>query len=246
MQVACVVAGNCIQAEAVNVVIDEPILHNIFDLGSYVLTAEVQIGHTAPELSLIGVLRTADLVISTIGGNAEIVKIAVFATGLTVLTNVAACLGKPRMSVTAVVYHQIDNNANTALVCFVNQVFKVLKRAVIGIDRVIVGHVIFVIGGRGMNGHQPNTVKAHLFDVIELGGYTVEISNTVVVGIIKAVNENFVPVAVVIVNNVQRNLFLLFRFGLLFFAGKQRKRGKKNRKHKKDGKNFFHAFLLIP
>ena len=245
MQVACVVAGNCIQAEAVNVVIDEPILHNIFDLGSYVLTAEVQIGHTAPELSLIGVLRTADLVISTIGGNAEIVKIAVFATGLTVLTNVAACLGKPRMSVTAVVYHQIDNNANTALVCFVNQVFKVLKRAVIGIDRVIVGHVIFVIGGRGMNGHQPNAVVAHLLNVIELCGYTVEITDTIVVGIEIAMNKNLVPIAIVIINDVKCYLILfpILIVGLTSTHGESCEKKSEQKKHRK---NLFHRFLLIP
>ena len=54
-----------------------------------------------------------------------------------------------------------------------------------------------------MNGHQPNAVVAHLLNVIELCGYTVEITDTIVVGIEIAMNKNLVPIAIVIINDIK-------------------------------------------
>ena len=151
--------------------------------------------------------------IGIIVGVTEIVKIAVFATGLSVFTDVTASFGKPRVAVARVIDNQIDDNADAALVSLGYKIFEILKRAVIGMYCIIIGYVILVVSRGGMNGHQPDAVKAHLLNIIKLCGNTVEVADTVVIGIVKAVNEDLIPVTVVIVDNIE--LYLVFVILLL-------------------------------
>jgi hypothetical protein len=83
---------------------------------------------------------------------------------------------------------------------------EIVKSTVIGMNSVVVGHVILVIGGRGMYGHKPYSVEAHFLDVVELGGNAVEVADTVIVGVEEAIDEYLIPIAVVIVYNIEGNL----------------------------------------
>ena len=96
-----------------------------------------------------------------------------------------------------------------------------------------------------MNGHQPNAVVAHLLNVIELCGYTVEITDTIVVGIVEGVDEDLIPVAIVIINDVKCYL-ILFPILIVGLTSAQGKSCEKKSEQKKHRKNLFHRFLLIP
>jgi hypothetical protein len=118
-------------------------------------------------------------------------------------------------------------------VCFVYEFFEVIECAVVGVDGIIVDYVILVISRRWMYGHKPYSVEAHLFDVIKLGGYSVEIADAVVVGVIEAVYEYLIPVAIIVVNDVESHLFFLIAviFLVIVFAGCKR-RDQKRQKQK--------------
>ena len=128
------------------------------------------------------------------------------------------------MRVAGMIYNEIDYYSNAALMCFIHKVLEVLERAVIGVYRVIIGYVVFVVGRRGMYWHKPYSVEAHFLDIIELCRYAVEISYTVVVGVVEAVHEYLVPVTVVVVYNVQHDIIL---FAVLFISFARGKRGKR-------------------
>ena len=53
LQVSGVIACNSVETEAVDVAIFKPEAHDFFDLLAHVLTVKVEVGHTAPELSLV-------------------------------------------------------------------------------------------------------------------------------------------------------------------------------------------------
>ena len=69
-----------------------------------------------------------------------------------------------------------------------------------------------------MYGHKPNTVEAHFFDIVELCRYTVQVAYTVVVCVVKAVNEYLVPIAILVVYDVE--CYLIVVLLILFTRGK--------------------------
>ena len=75
------------------------------------------------------------------------------AVGRAVLENVVVlvffiacqCFLKPVMLGGGVVEHHIQHQANTALVGFPNQFVQIIHRAVAGIHRTVVGHIVAVV-----------------------------------------------------------------------------------------------------
>ena len=77
-----------------------------------------------------------------------------------------------------------------------------------------------------MNRHKPDAVEAHFLDVIKLGSHAVQVANTVVVGIIVAVNENFIPVAIIIVDDIKGDtVFIVFVVPIEKLTGRKVKNG---------------------
>lgn len=103
------------------------------------------------------------------------------------------------------VHHKVDYNFNTPLVCFCNQLFKIVHCAVFLVDPSVVGYIIAVVAWRWVDRHQPNSGYP---EVRSGGGVTVvqiiqliyqpsDIPDSVAVGIIEASDEDFVEDSVV-------------------------------------------------
>lgn len=66
------------------------------------------------------------------------------------------------MLIGCVIQYQINDDTNTASVCFGEESFEIVHRAVVGIDRVIIGDIIAVIRRRRVNRHQPDSGDAEI------------------------------------------------------------------------------------
>ena len=175
----------------------------------------------------------------------KIIVIAVLTAGSAVFANIIAGFPEPWMAVAGMVHYQVHNDPDTTLMGLVDQVLEILKRAVIGVDGIVVGYIVLVISGRGMDRHQPNAVKAHLLNVIQLSGNTVQIADTVVIGIIEAMHKDLIPVTVLIIDDVELKFFLR----LLIpgeFTSRQRQHGKAEGNQQNNRNKLFHIFLLNP
>jgi len=88
--------------------------------------------------------------------------------------------------------NEIYDHLNAPVVGFVQEVFKVAEGAVIGVDGSVVRYVVFVVAGRGTNGHQPHGSNPQFLQVIKPGSYAVDVPNAVTVGISERLNKDFV------------------------------------------------------
>ena len=100
------------------------------------------------------------------------------------------------------VEHHVDNDLDAARMALGNERAHILHRTVFRVDGLVVSHVIFVIAGTGHDGHEPDTVIAHILDVVELRDYALQVADAVAVRILVGAHEDFVPVAGVVVLRV--------------------------------------------
>ena len=56
-----------------------------------------------------------------------------------------------------------------------------------------------MVGGAGVDGHQPNAIDAQFLQVIQLGDDALEITNAIPIGVAEGVYENFVEYPIVII-----------------------------------------------
>ena len=86
-----------------------------------------------------------------------------------------------------------------------NQALHILKRAVVGFDCIIVGHIVTVIAMRFSRRHQPNAGDAEIIsgfgiaivEVVKSVDDTLQVTDTIAIAIAKAADENLVKHAVV-------------------------------------------------
>ncbi len=99
---------------------------------------------------------------------------------------------KPRMFAGGVIHHKINHHADIAGVGFVEKVLVVLHGAIIRMGGAVIYNIIFVIGGRRVDRHQPKSLDAEIIKIIEFGGKSFEIADAIAEAVGKSVNENFV------------------------------------------------------
>ena len=108
------------------------------------------------------------------------------------------------------VQNQIHNDLYAPPVTFRKQLFEILHRAISGVDFVIIRHIIFMICGRRIYRHQPDTVTAEIrirrivpvVDIIEPRDQPLQISDSVPVAVIIRINENFIICAVIVIDHL--------------------------------------------
>ena len=100
---------------------------------------------------------------------------------------------EPGMPVAGVVDHQVHDHLDAALVRLGQQVLEVGHAAVLRVDAVVIGDVVAVVAGRGVDRHQPDAADAERLQVVELGGDAVEVADAVAVGVVPAAHEDLVP-----------------------------------------------------
>ena len=87
---------------------------------------------------------------------------------------------------------EINDDADVALVSFVQQVLEIIHRPVFGIDTVIIDDVVSMIRRGGVDRHEPDGIDAERFEIIQFLGDAVEIADAVVVAVVERADENFV------------------------------------------------------
>jgi hypothetical protein len=83
-----------------------------------------------------------------------------------------------------VVHHQIDEDADAALLGAVGELDEIAERAVTRIDVIVVRDVVAVVAiGRGLERHQPDRRDAEPVQVIQAAHQPLEVADPVAVGI---------------------------------------------------------------
>ena len=105
---------------------------------------------------------------------------------------------KPRMGVGGVTRHQIEQNLHLFAVRSLKQPHQIIIGAVAGRHLVVIADVIAAVHKRRVvHGIQPNRVAAETLDIIELLNNTVDVADTVAVGIIEALRIDFIEYCVI-------------------------------------------------
>ena len=86
---------------------------------------------------------------------------------------------KPGALIGAVVYWQINDHPYPPLMGGGQQGFHVFKTAVLGVDLIIVCHIVLVGAGRRHDGHEPDSVKAHAGNIVQLFRHAIQVTDTV-------------------------------------------------------------------
>ena len=148
-----------VEAEAVDAEIDV-ILRDLEHLLPYERIIEIELRHIAREIAFVIMLRAEYLRIAPACGRAvhlavipgiEIVVLAVRLALLMLRTE----LREPFVLPAGMIDRQVDYHLYAALMAEIDERLEIVHRAEVGIDRVIIGHVVLMIGRRTENGRQP-------------------------------------------------------------------------------------------
>ena len=102
-------------------------------------------------------------------------------------------LYEPFMLIGAMVYNQIHQNVHITFFCFLQKPVDILDGAEAGIDVIIIGNIIALVRQRRTEaGGQPDDVHSQVFQVIQLADDTGNITDSVTVGIVKALGINLI------------------------------------------------------
>src|SRR4026209_104213 len=104
---------------------------------------------------------------------------------------------KPGVLAGGVVKHQIHDHLDVTLVRFFQKMFEIFHSSILGIDRVIVGHIITVIGRGWVDGHQPEAPDSQIVQIIQLFDDAVEIADAVAIAVTKGTDEDLIEYRVV-------------------------------------------------
>ena len=194
-----------IQPEAGNALV-QPELHDAADFPSQRFISQVQVGHSGPEFALVlpvgalhgiiaGIHRLLfKKVVVHIRAHGRVRLLSVF-QGCQVFHSLA----EPGMIHTGVVQHQIQNHPDIPLFALGQKKVKILHGAVLGVDIIVIHHIVFVIGAARVDGHEPDAVEAHVLNVIELRGQTLQVADAVTVAVAEGIDKHLVKGAVQII-----------------------------------------------
>ena len=202
-------AAEDVQTEAVNAHI-QPELEHLVDLLPQGLIIPVQVGHFLG--ILMQIVFAGQLVILPCGAIAlaetvaPVVRLRAVSLGRLpyVVVTVGVVLGfagflEPNALVGGVVQHLIHNDPDAHAVSLVQQHLEILQGAVIGVDIVIVGHIVAIIHHRGfVDGGKPDTIHTQLLQLGKLGHNALQITDAIAVAVAKTlavdlVDNRFLP-----------------------------------------------------
>ena len=179
---------------------------NVLDLSTNFGVTQVQVGHRIVKHTLIVPIGTVDhpgaVALGLLGEEVVVKILAILGTGLLALGKAPQVIGsflKPLVFRAAVVDHQIDDHVDIPLIALGDQLLEILHGAILRIDGIVVGYVILVVGGTGMDRHQPDTVDAQFLQIVQLGDHALQVTNAVSIGVTEGVNEDLIVSTIVVV-----------------------------------------------
>src|SRR2546423_488077 len=103
------------------------------------------------------------------------------------------------MLIGCVIEDEVNEDANSTLVCLRNQLVPILKRSVFRSNVHVIRYVVSKIGiGRGEKRRNPKRVDTQLSQVIQSRGNSIQITDAVPVRILEASQVNFVNDSMVV------------------------------------------------
>ncbi len=190
---------DCIQTETVHAHLLQPEANDVLHLRSDGGILVIEIGHLIPEDA--EVVRAAAIAVparprrTRVGPEIPVAQQGIGVSGLL----------EPGMLRGGVVEHQVNNDADAPRVRRFHQRPEILQRAVFGVHVVVIHHVIAVIAGRRIDGHEPDAGDAEvvggmgiaIVEVVELLNETLKVADTIAIAIIKTADENLVEDGIV-------------------------------------------------
>ena len=118
---------------------------------------------------------------------------------------------EPLMLVGAVVHHKVYQQLYPTLFTLCGKLLEILHRAVLLVDGVIVLYAVLVVGIRRHYRRKPDTVESHILNVVQPGGHSGKVADSVPVAVAEGINEHLVVIAVVVVDYIQLMVILISR-----------------------------------
>ncbi len=114
------------------------------------------------------------------------------------------------MLIGRVVEHKVHLQPDPALVTRLDKILKVVDRAVLVVDAVVIGHVVLVIRRRGVYRHHPDTVDSEIgrrlvvavVEIIEVVDKPAYIAYTVAVAVGKTADKDLVVCTAVVLRYI--------------------------------------------
>src|SRR5512133_1032889 len=97
----------------------------------------------------------------------------------------------------SVIEHQINDDLNITLVRLFKKAFEIVHRPIFRIDRVVIGHIIAMIGGGGIDRHKPDALDPQALQIIQLFSDAVEIADAIPVTVAEGANKNLIEDGVI-------------------------------------------------
>src|SRR5205807_4598145 len=98
-----------------------------------------------------------------------------------------------RILIGSVINDQLGDDAQSPLVCGVEERAKIVERSVVWIDVVIIGDVVAVITQRRwIKGQEPDCGDAKLLEIVEFLDQTAEIANPVAIAVMEGLDVQLV------------------------------------------------------
>ena len=169
------VAGNeflgSIQTEAGHTLV-EPEGHDVLDLRPDCFAVQIHIGHIIVKLAFVIPVGAGHFAVTAAGFFAEEVIIqigAVSRIGFRTIQTLQIFHRhlEPCMLGTGMVQHQVDDDMDVPLLALRHEVVKILHGTVLGIDGIVIGYIILMVRGAGMNGHQPDALDSQVLQIVQ-------------------------------------------------------------------------------
>ena len=108
------------------------------------------------------------------------------------------------------VHDKIDNHIDSTLMAFIYKCRKIIHRSILRIDCFIIRHIIFVIRCGRHDRHQPDAITSQIrvrpritvINIIKIFRQSLQITDSVPVTVIKAVNKHFIISAVIVIDHI--------------------------------------------
>ena len=139
--------------------------------------------------------------------------------------------------------HKVDDHMDAALLSLCHHILEVIHRAILRVDGEVIHHIVAVVGGRGVDRHQPDAghtqvgvrLRVAVVQVIQLFCDPIEVTDPIAVAVVETANEDLIEDRIV---PPHLALLILPGWGR---AGQNLAGGEDQREKDQDKKEFGHS-----
>ena len=110
------------------------------------------------------------------------------------------------------VHYHIRNDPDAPLMALCHKLLKVIHRAILRINCLIIRNIVFVIAWRWADGHQPDLIAAKICPcrivsvvyIVQFVNQSLDITDSVSIAVIVGIEEDFIGCSVFVIDNIQR------------------------------------------